>query len=250
LPVNDYSTTASSNTAISGIDIAEGCPPASLNNAIRQLMADIAGWRTGGVVPSYTANFSAGGSITAGTELDGTTTAANFAGVRVRGRSDGGEARLQFTNNAASAQWGALIVNSSGVANWEGQFQENGARVVTNVATSLGYTPANRAGDTFTGSLRVLGLVDVDTPGPSSTGGIRIRGTTASANIAYIQFINASATAEWGNIGVGSDGRATYNGAGGFAINGSLIGSNAYRNVTISTSTPSGGADGDIWLQY
>lgn len=27
-------------------------------------------------------------------------------------------------------------------------------------------------------------------------------------------------------------------------------GTMAYRNVTISTSPPSGGADGDVWLQY
>lgn len=41
MAVSDYSTTAGSNTSISGINIAEGCSPANLNNAIRQLMADV-----------------------------------------------------------------------------------------------------------------------------------------------------------------------------------------------------------------
>lgn len=35
-----YSTTASANVSINGIDVAEGCPAANINDAIRQLMAD------------------------------------------------------------------------------------------------------------------------------------------------------------------------------------------------------------------
>jgi hypothetical protein len=41
MAVSDYSTTPASNTTISAIDIAEGCSPAGLNNAFRQLMADV-----------------------------------------------------------------------------------------------------------------------------------------------------------------------------------------------------------------
>lgn len=39
--VKDYSTNPDNNTTISGINIAEGCPPSGINNAIRQLMADM-----------------------------------------------------------------------------------------------------------------------------------------------------------------------------------------------------------------
>ena len=35
-----YSDIPDENTTISGINIAEGCPPSGINNAIRQLMAD------------------------------------------------------------------------------------------------------------------------------------------------------------------------------------------------------------------
>lgn len=42
MPIKDYSTTPSYNTAINGINIAEGCAPSNINNAIRQLMADLA----------------------------------------------------------------------------------------------------------------------------------------------------------------------------------------------------------------
>lgn len=41
MPVTDYSTTPASNTAINGINIAEGCPAGNMNAAVRQMMADI-----------------------------------------------------------------------------------------------------------------------------------------------------------------------------------------------------------------
>lgn len=41
MAVTDYSTTPGSNGTISGINVAENCPPGNLNNAVRQLMADV-----------------------------------------------------------------------------------------------------------------------------------------------------------------------------------------------------------------
>lgn len=41
MAVTDYSTTPASNTTISGINIDEGMTPANVNNAIRQMMADV-----------------------------------------------------------------------------------------------------------------------------------------------------------------------------------------------------------------
>lgn len=44
MAISDYSTTPGSNTSISGINIGENCSPGNLNNATRQLMADIKTW--------------------------------------------------------------------------------------------------------------------------------------------------------------------------------------------------------------
>lgn len=41
MAVSNYNTNPDLNTTISGINIAEGCPPSGLNNAVRQLMADV-----------------------------------------------------------------------------------------------------------------------------------------------------------------------------------------------------------------
>ena len=47
--VRDYSATNSSNTDIQSIDISEGCSPAGINNAIREVMADLKDVSTGAV---------------------------------------------------------------------------------------------------------------------------------------------------------------------------------------------------------
>jgi len=47
--IRDYSNVNSSNTDIQSIDIAEGCSPAGINNAIREVMADLKDVSTGTV---------------------------------------------------------------------------------------------------------------------------------------------------------------------------------------------------------
>lgn len=44
MAVSDWSTTANSNTSVGAVSIAEGWSPASVNNAIRELMAQIRTW--------------------------------------------------------------------------------------------------------------------------------------------------------------------------------------------------------------
>ena len=43
MAVSDYSTDPNQNNTISGINIGEGMPPANVNNAMRQMMADTKG---------------------------------------------------------------------------------------------------------------------------------------------------------------------------------------------------------------
>ena len=47
--ITDYSKTAASNTDIQSVDIAEGCLPSGINNAIREIMADLAAMNDGTV---------------------------------------------------------------------------------------------------------------------------------------------------------------------------------------------------------
>jgi hypothetical protein len=45
--ISEYSTTPSNNTDIDGVNIAEGCPPSGINNAIRTLMTHVKEWQNG-----------------------------------------------------------------------------------------------------------------------------------------------------------------------------------------------------------
>lgn len=45
--ISEWSSTAASNTDIGGIDIAEGCAPSGINNAIREMMAQVKDMQSG-----------------------------------------------------------------------------------------------------------------------------------------------------------------------------------------------------------
>ena len=71
--ISEYSSIATNNVDIAGINIAEGCAPSGINNAIRELMAQLKDQQTG----ADGDNFSVGGnlSVTGTTTLAGTATA-------------------------------------------------------------------------------------------------------------------------------------------------------------------------------
>ena len=62
--ISEYSATNSSNTDIEGINIDEGCPPSSINNAIRELMVHLKEFQTGASGDAFT---FAGGTLMSGT---------------------------------------------------------------------------------------------------------------------------------------------------------------------------------------
>ena len=58
--VSEWSSTPSNNTDIGGINIAEGCAPSGINNAIRELMAQVKDMQAG----TDADNFAVGGNLT------------------------------------------------------------------------------------------------------------------------------------------------------------------------------------------
>lgn len=122
---NDYSATASSNTDVGSIDISEGCSPANINDAIREVMS-----HTADVVAGTTALTSL--SITTGVFGDGTSSAPSltntgdtdtglyFSGADEISLTTGGTQRLSVDssghlnhNGSASADISALTSASS-----------------------------------------------------------------------------------------------------------------------------------------
>lgn len=70
--VSEYSATAANNTDIGGINIAEGCAPSGINNAIRELMAQLKDMQSG----TDADDFTVGGnlSVTGNSTIAGTST--------------------------------------------------------------------------------------------------------------------------------------------------------------------------------
>jgi hypothetical protein len=73
--VSEWSTTASNNTDIAGINIAEGCAPSGINNAIREIMAQVKDMQTGadgdGLVVGGAFTSSGGAVFSSGTTFSG-----------------------------------------------------------------------------------------------------------------------------------------------------------------------------------
>ena len=58
--VSEWSSTPANNTDIGGVNIAEGCAPSGINNAIRELMAQVKDMQAG----TDSDNFTVGGNLT------------------------------------------------------------------------------------------------------------------------------------------------------------------------------------------
>ena len=73
--ISEYSSTPASNTDIDGINIAEGCAPSGINNAIRELMSQLKDFQAG------TAGDSFNGPVGTTTAVPGAFTTLTASGA-------------------------------------------------------------------------------------------------------------------------------------------------------------------------
>ena len=92
---SDWSATASSNTTVAGINIAEGCPPGNINNAVREIMA---------AAKTQDTN-----------KADGTLYVTKASSVLSTDAIATGRGAVLHHNNAANAS-GKIIIQASGTA--------------------------------------------------------------------------------------------------------------------------------------
>jgi hypothetical protein len=79
--ISEYSATAASNTDINGIDLAEGCAPSGINDAIRTLMKqikDLQAGTSGDTIPLTAGGTGATTAAAARTALGATTTGSSL----------------------------------------------------------------------------------------------------------------------------------------------------------------------------
>jgi len=73
--ISEWSSTPSNNTDIDGINIAEGCAPSGINDAIRELMSQVKDWQAGtsGDYTAVTAGGTGVGTLTGIVKGNGTS---------------------------------------------------------------------------------------------------------------------------------------------------------------------------------
>ena len=110
--ISEYSSTASNNTDIGGINIAEGCAPSGINNAIRELMAQLKDQQTG----SDADNFVVGGAFTCTGAAVFSSTVALGATATATTQSAGDNS----TKVATTAYVANNAIPSGGIIIWSG----------------------------------------------------------------------------------------------------------------------------------
>ena len=110
--ISEYSSTASNNTDIGGINIAEGCAPSGINNAIRELMAQLKDQQTG----TDADNFVVGGAFTCTGAAVFSSTVALGATATATTQSAGDNS----TKVATTAYVANNAIPSGGIIIWSG----------------------------------------------------------------------------------------------------------------------------------
>ena len=107
--ISEYSATSSDNTDISNINIAEGCSPANLNNAIRTVMAQLKDQQAG----------TSGDSFTVAGTLTSSGTLAVTGGVTLDGSAGTSGQVLLSAGSGNTPTWGSGFP-SGGIIMWSG----------------------------------------------------------------------------------------------------------------------------------
>ena len=124
--ISEFSATASNNTDIGGINISEGCAPSGINNAIRELMAQLKDMQSG----TDGDGFTVGGAFTCSGAAVFSSTVALGASATATTQSAG--------DNSTKVATTAYVTNSVAIAYPVGSIYIN-ATNSTNPATLFGF---------------------------------------------------------------------------------------------------------------
>jgi hypothetical protein len=182
--ISEYSATAANNTDVESVNIAEGCAPSGINNAIREVMSHLKDFQVG----------SAGDDLTVGGNFSVTGTVTIPDNAISGDKVEGGTINA-ITINTLSANPTLSAGTANGVTYLNGSKVLTSGSALTTAGSSLGVGSSDFGG---AGSINV----SVGVAG-TTTGGLQLWSTTTGQH--YVQF------------GDGTAGAATYAGAIGYS---------------------------------
>jgi len=193
--ISEFSSTPGNNTDIDGIDIAEGCAPSNINNAIRELMSQLKNQQAGLDGDTFTTN----DVLT----VSGVT--ANAGRVRLGEDADNGSNYTELRSAASLASNLTFVLPSSdGSAN---------TVLATDGSGNLSFSAITGTGNVVRATSPALTTPDLGTPSAATltnaTGLPIVAGTTGTLSVARGGTGAATAADARTNLGVTETGQDT-----------------------------------------
>lgn len=202
--ISEYSVTSADNTDISNINIAEGCSPANVNNAIRTVMAQLKDFQSGSAT-YYTSDSDALAVAAGGTGAITASTARTNLSAAKSGANSDITSLTGLTTPLSVAQGGTGASTSATAA-----FALKGANAditsITGLTTALTVAQGGTGSTSLTANSVVLGngtsALSANLIAPSTSGNVLTsNGTTWTSAANYKLTSGTSVTASGTSVG-------------------------------------------------
>ena len=226
--ISEFSTTAADNTDITNINIAEGCSPANLNNAVRSLMALLKDQQTGSSGDPFTV---AGTLVASGQALASGT--LNVTGA------------FQLDGTAGASGQVLLSAGGSNTPTWGSGFPSGGIIIWSGSSASIPSGWLLCDGSSSTPDLRNRFVV-----GATSTYAVGATGGSADAIVVSHTHTATSTVTDPGHLHVIANASGgTPNGGGSYIQGADNPGASRNTNsqttgITVATTNASSGSSG------
>jgi len=230
--ISEFDLTPANNTDIDGINIAEGCAPSGINNAIRELMSQLKAQQDGSSNDPFTVNgtFTAATTVITGGSINGTPIGASTAST---GAFTTLSASGAATFGGATTFSGAVVFSSSVTAN---TFSSSGVTItggsisgITDLAVADGGTGAS----TLTGVVIGNGTSPMTAVAPGTSGNVLTSNGSAwtSATPTVVKGLGIGGEV-WNDVTSSRALNQTYTNSRGYPIMISVFGSGAGASST------------------